>query len=106
MQDLKNKLKESLKGAKKVAVLGVGSQLRADDIAGILAAQELDKCSGDIGKALDFKVFLGYAAPENLSGEIRKYEPDHLIIIDAADIGKEPGDVAVFTPENCGGMSF
>ncbi|MFH1709854.1 MAG: hydrogenase maturation protease, partial [bacterium] len=47
-----------------------------------------------------------YAAPENLSGEIRKYEPDHLIIIDAADIGKEPGDVAVFTPENCGGMSF
>jgi len=100
VQDLKNKLKSSLKGAKKVAILGVGSELRADDIAGILAAQELEKASPKI------KVFLGYTAPENLSGEIRKYEPSHIIIIDTADIGKKPGEAALFTSKDVGGMSF
>ncbi len=99
MPDLRNKLKSNLKGAKKVAVLGVGSELRADDIAGILAAQELEKHP-------NVKVFLGYTAPENLSGEIKKFKPTHVIIIDTADMGKKPGEVAVFTPEDSGGISF
>ena len=106
MQDLKNNLKSSLKGAKKIAVLGVGSELRADDIAGILAAQELEKSSDKIGSSIGLKVFLGYTAPENLSGEIKKYEPTHVIIIDTADIGKQPGEAAFFTTENVGGFSF
>ena len=106
MQDLKNKLKSSLKGAKKIAILGVGSELRADDIAGILSAQEIEKASKQISGSIDIKVFLGYTAPENLSGEIRKYEPSHIIIIDTADIGKRPGEVALFTSEDVGGMSF
>ena len=106
MQDLKNKLKSSLKGAKKIAILGVGSELRADDIAGILAAQEIEKASKQISGSIDFKVFLGYTAPENLSGELKKYAPSHVLIIDTADIGKKPGEVAVFTPEDSGGISF
>jgi len=106
MRDLKKNLKSSLEGAKKVAVLGVGSELRADDIAGILAAQELERSSKQINKTIDFKVFLGHTAPENLSGEIRKFNPTHVVIIDTADIGKKPGEVALFTPENIGGISF
>lgn len=106
MQNLRNNLKSNLIGAKKIAVLGVGSELRADDIAGILAAQELDKDAKRIGRSIDLKVFLGYTAPENLSGEIKKFKPTHVIIIDSADIGKKPGDVALFTPEDSGGISF
>jgi hydrogenase 3 maturation protease len=106
MPDLKKKLKSSLDGAKKIAILGVGSELRADDIAGILVAQQLEGSIDQISKAIDLKVFLGYTAPENLSGEIRKYGPSHILIIDTADIGKMPGEVAVFTPEDSGGISF
>ena len=106
MQHLKNKLKSSLIGAKKIAILGVGSELRADDIAGILAAQELEKASKQISGSIDIKIFLGYTAPENLSGEIKKYGPTHVIIIDTADIGKKPGEVALFTPDDAGGISF
>jgi hydrogenase 3 maturation protease len=29
-----------------------------------------------------------------------------LLIIDTADIGKKPGEAAVFTPEDSGGISF
>jgi hydrogenase 3 maturation protease len=106
MPDLKDKLKSILKGAERIAVLGVGSELRADDIAGILAAQELDKASEEIGETKAFKVFLGYSAPENLAGEIKKFKPTHLVIIDSAEMGKPPGDIAAFPPEEAGGMSF
>ena len=34
-------LREKLAGATRVAILGVGSELRADDAAGIMVAQEL-----------------------------------------------------------------
>jgi len=101
MLNLKKSLSNSLKGAERIAVLGIGSELRADDIAGILVAQKLEELQGQ-----NFKVFLGYTAPENLSGEIRKFKPTHLIMIDTADIGKEPGEVKLFTPENVGGISF
>lgn len=106
MQDIKNNLKSELKGAKRIAVLGVGSELRADDIAGILASRELEISSKNISTSVSLKIFLGYTAPENLSGEIKKFEPTHVIIIDTADIGKKPGDVELFSPENVGGISF
>ena len=106
MQNLTNKLKSNLDGAKRIAVLGVGSELRADDNAGMLIAQELERSEAQINKAVDLKVFLGHTAPENLSGEIKKFEPTHVIIIDTADIGKKPGEIALFTPENIGGISF
>jgi hydrogenase 3 maturation protease len=106
VENLRNNLKNNLFGAKKIAILGVGSELRADDIAGILVSQELEKDAKKIGRSIDLKVFLGYTAPENLSGEIKKFAPTHVMIIDTADIGKNPGDVALFTPEDSGGISF
>ena len=106
MQDLKKNLTNNLSGAKRIAVLGVGSELRADDNAGMLIAQEIERSQAQISKVIEIKVFLGHTAPENLSGEIKKYAPSHVLIIDTADIGKKPGEVAVFTPEDSGGISF
>jgi hydrogenase 3 maturation protease len=106
VQNLRNKLKSNLIGAKRIAALGVGSELRADDVAGILVSQKLDKDAKRISRAIELKVFLGYTAPENLSGEIKKFKPTHVMIIDTADIGKKPGEVALFTPEDSGGISF
>jgi hydrogenase 3 maturation protease len=106
VQNLRNKLKSSLEGAKRIAILGVGSELRADDNAGMFIAQALERSETQINKTIDLKVFLGHTAPENLSGEIKKYAPSHVLIIDTADIGKKPGEVAVFTPEDSGGISF
>jgi hydrogenase 3 maturation protease len=106
MQNLTNKLKSNLEGAKRIAVLGVGSELRADDNAGMLITQDLERSQAKINKVVDLKVFLGHTAPENLSGEIKKYAPSHVLIVDTADIGKKPGEVAIFTPEDSGGISF
>jgi hydrogenase 3 maturation protease len=101
MQNLKITLTEKLKGAKKIAVLGIGSTLRNDDIAGILVAEELKKT-----KNLKMKIFLGSTAPENLTGEIIKYEPTHIIIIDSVDAEEEPGSVFMIDAGKTDGVSF
>ena len=101
MVNLKTQLKKKLKDAKKIAVLGIGSELRADDGAGLLVAEELKKI-----KNLKLKVFLGSTAPENFTGEIIKHKPTHIIIIDSVDTDQKPGFILLISPEEVGGISF
>lgn len=105
MQTLKAQLTSKLKGAKRVAILGVGSELRSDDAAGILAAKLINKKIRK-GKKPQVTVLFGETAPENLTGEIKKIKPTHLVIIDAADISKKSGEALLFGPENIKGVSF
>lgn len=103
MQTIKKILKNRLAGARKVAVLGVGSELRGDDVAGLLASQELEKKSSARKKRRDLKIFFGATAPENLTGQILKFAPSHIIIIDTVEIGEKPGTILVLRPDELGG---
>lgn len=111
MQSLTKELQNRLKGAKRVAVLGVGSDLRGDDAAGMLVAQRMGKYESRITnherrKGL-LRVFYGSTAPENLTGEIRRFKPTHLIIVDTADIKQKPGTVLLLKGEDVSaGISF
>jgi hydrogenase 3 maturation protease len=98
-------LKSRLKSARKVAILGVGSELRRDDVAGIIVAQSINEYIKK-RKIKTIKVFLGRTAPENLTGEIKKFKPTHLIIIDAADIGQKAGSIGIIDAAKEGGSSF
>jgi hydrogenase 3 maturation protease len=101
VQSLKTELKIRLKAAKRIAVLGIGSEFRADDAAGMIVAESLAK------KSPWLKAFLGATAPENLTGEIKKYKPTHIIIIDTADIKEKPGTILLLKKEDVGaGVSF
>ncbi|MFA4843064.1 MAG: hydrogenase 3 maturation endopeptidase HyCI [Candidatus Omnitrophota bacterium] len=97
MQTLTEILRERIKKAKRVAVLGIGSQMRGDDAAGMLIAQQLDK---EV-KSSRLKVFFGESVPENIAGSIKKFAPDYLIIIDSADMGKPPGEISMLDPAQC-----
>jgi hydrogenase 3 maturation protease len=114
-------LKQKLNNARRIAVLGVGSELRGDDIAGLLAAQQIEKTitkqttsphstrpdkSALAQGGPEVRVFIGETAPENLTGEIKKFQPTHLIIIDAAELNKEPGHIEIMEPGTIGGTSF
>jgi hydrogenase 3 maturation protease len=99
-------LKQKLSNAQRVAVLGVGSELRGDDVAGLLAAQQIEKIIAKQTTSPEVRVFIGETAPENLTGEIKKFQPTHLIIIDAAEFHKEPGHIEIMEPETIGGTSF
>jgi hydrogenase 3 maturation protease len=99
MENLKTALKIKLKGAQRTVLLGVGSELRGDDIAGLLIAEALKD-----NPALT--VINGGTAPENFTGEIKKIQPTHLIIVDSAEMQKEPGFVKLIDVEEVSGYSF
>jgi len=100
------KLRDFLKNAQRVAVVGVGQRLRSDDAAGVLAAEELFKrFSGSDELPLNLsqkefhaadrllRIFIGAETPESLTGLLRRFEPSHVLFLDAARMGGEPGSI-------------
>jgi hydrogenase 3 maturation protease len=98
-QKLSQRLTQILKNASQTVLLAVGSDLRSDDIAGQLVAENLkpnDK----------LQVLLGGTAPENLTGQIKRLKPSHLIIVDAAEMKEPVGTVQIIASANIGGHAF
>ena len=94
-----------LAGAARVAVIGVGSDLRGDDVAGVLVARRLRAWAARTGNER-LAAFVGGAAPENFTGEIVKFRPDVTVLVDAAHLGREPGAVEVIPPDRIAGLAF
>jgi len=104
VRSLKTLLHKKLSGAGRVLVLGVGSDLRGDDAAGMLAAEALNKIRSSFN--IPLKIIFASTAPENFTGEIKRFLPTHIIIIDSADLGKKPGEAALAGLQEISGMSF
>jgi hydrogenase 3 maturation protease len=52
------------------------------------------------------KIFLGGAAPENLTGPIKEYAPTHLVVVDSAQFDARPGTIQVLDTADTCGMTF
>jgi len=98
-------IQTQLEHCSSLVVLGVGSDLRADDAAGLIAARAVTSLLRR-SPHIPVHVLLGETAPENLTGEIRRLAPSHILIIDAADMGCAPGTIAVIPQEKANGISF
>ena len=105
MNDVYQYLSERLTGFQRLAVLGVGSVLRADDAAGMEITGRLKAWLEPQGRT-DIRFFEGETAPENFSGSIKRFNPTHLLIVDAADVGLMPGDATDICPDDVGGPSY
>jgi hydrogenase 3 maturation protease len=95
--DLKKTLSQQLKNSKKLVILGIGSELMQDDAAGITVTENLKKKFGEENS--DFKIYTGYTTPENFTKSITDFNPDHIIIIDVADLKLPPGSSAIIPLE-------
>jgi len=104
---LRNLLQEAIEAVPpdgRVVILGCGSLFRGDDAAGSLIAMRLE----DINDRADSKAcsLIGDVAPENQTGAIKQLDPDLVLIIDAVDMGLDPGEARVISPDTIGGVSF
>jgi hydrogenase 3 maturation protease len=86
----------------KLAIVGVGSELRCDDGVGIYIANKLKERTKDPR----IEVFIGGTTPENVTGPLKKLKPSHVVIIDAAKAGKPPGTVSLIDPKHIEGVNF
>jgi hydrogenase 3 maturation protease len=86
-------------------VLGAGAELRGDDFAGVLVARAIEKWRRS-KKIAHVRGFEGCAAPENLTGEIARFRPSHVLVVDAAHLSLEPGEVRMIPADSVAGTSF
>lgn len=98
-------LRDRLDGAEKLVILGVGSSLKGDDAAGSeIAGRFVNEYSEECSQRL--RVYSCSTAPENYTGAIKEFRPDHVMIIDAANAAHEPGSVFLIDPEKISEVSF
>ena len=101
MKELEVSLRSWLRGAKRLAIVGVGSTLRGDDGVGVQIVRLLR------GRVPDW-VYLVKAesVPESYIGPIVRFKPTHILFIDAADIGMKPGEARLIEPSEVVKLSF
>src|SRR5208283_4910527 len=92
---------ESRRPEDPVVVLGVGSEMRADDAAGLKVAAAVAQAGWTGVHALE-----AGPAPENCTAEIRRLHPSRLIIVDCANMGEQPGTLRIFKPSEIAAVSF
>jgi hydrogenase 3 maturation protease len=100
MTELKESLAGFLTGCERLAVLAVGSRLRGDDAAGLLVTALLRRQLHKTPAPYEVLLLKGDTAPENVTGEIKAFKPTHLLILDAADTGREAGHVDQVDPNS------
>lgn len=74
----------------RVAVMGVGNELKGDDALGVHVARALMPRVHASERLLVIEAGL---APENFCGLLRRFKPDVIILIDAVHMDARPGTV-------------
>ncbi|NWG08966.1 MAG: hydrogenase 3 maturation endopeptidase HyCI [Nitrososphaerales archaeon] len=90
-------LAEELRAFKRLVVLGIGNELRGDDIVGVLVAERLKKVLKDVRDVL---VINCGTTPENFLSKVKTFDPSHVLVIDAVDFKGEPGSIVLFRAED------
>jgi hydrogenase 3 maturation protease len=97
-------LKSEPENPPRIAILGVGNEFRSDDAAGVLIARALSNRACALDREHLLIIEAGHV-PENTTGELRKFAPDLVLMIDAAEIGGQPGAIQWIPEEAIDGMS-
>ncbi len=72
-------------------LMGIGNELRRDDGVGMYVARKF--------REEGWQTLECATVPENFTGIVRRARPELLLIVDAADMGLEPGVVRIIPPE-------
>jgi hydrogenase 3 maturation protease len=80
----------NLKHRPRLAFLGVGNDLYGDDAAGVVAARRLQ---AGLGGRKDILIMDAGGVPENCTGPLRRFKPDAVLLIDAAQMNADAGTI-------------
>lgn len=74
--------------APRVVLLGIGHELRGDDAAGLRLARGLRAAANETLLVLE-----AGSVPENVTGLVRRFGPQLVVLADAAQLDEAPGTV-------------
>ncbi|MCX6802190.1 MAG: hydrogenase maturation protease [Candidatus Diapherotrites archaeon] len=101
MPSLEEQLPAMRKDSSLILLLGIGDESNPADSIGIEAVKNIGKM-----KLPKIETLLAGTAPENFTGKIRKLNPSHLIIVDAAEIAEKPGSIKIIDKGKIRGCNF
>ncbi|MFW6057010.1 MAG: hydrogenase maturation peptidase HycI [Chloroflexota bacterium] len=82
-------------------VLGVGNVLKGDDAVGPYVAERIATYAIETLSAIDCGT-----VPENYTSVVRRLRPDHLVVVDAADMGLSSGSVRIVPKNRAGALGL
>ena|SRR5581483_563040 len=86
----------------RIAIVGVGQELRGDDTAGLALVHALrPRLSGRD----DVLLLDAGPSPENVTGALRRFAPEVVLLVDAAALGVEAGATRALEWRETGGVS-
>jgi len=98
LQEIEKSLRVWLSGAKRVVIAGVGSPLRRDDFVGVQIVRNLRNRVSRAVYLIECET-----VPESFIEPISEFKPTHVLIIDAAMLGLEPGSLRLIEPQKIAG---
>jgi len=99
--NLKRELENWLRGYSRLIILGIGNPLRGDDALGVEILRLLEN-----KVPRNVSLIEGGSVPENFIGKIKSLAPSHILLIDAAHFGGNPGEVNFMSPEETIGLAI
>lgn len=127
MDEIRLKLEDFLDDYSKLIILGIGNDIRGDDGLGPYIINRLSNLNEDmlnddileythIDNSINLEDIIyfsnnvllinGSSVPENFTGPIKKFNPSHIIIIDACLMNRNPGEVNIVSKENIVNVSI
>lgn len=102
--NLKQTLKElqQHKQFPRLAVVGIGNELNGDDAAGVEIIRRL---KAHVSQSPNILFVVGGSAPENQTATLRRFHPDLVLFIDAAEMQAAPGSIAWVAWQETDGLS-
>ena len=95
-------IKSFFQTASKIIIMGIGSELRSDDYAGVIVTRLLQKSL----KSSTVKIIEAETVPESYTKEVVEFNPSHVLFIDTAIMGLNPGSAKTFAPSEILGITM
>lgn len=92
--EIEHELQEWFFGAHKVVIAGIGNPLRRDDFVGVNIVRDLQDTVSSSVYLIECET-----VPENFIEPIIRFNPSHVLIIDAALLNLEPGSTKLLSSE-------
>ncbi len=86
----------------RLAIMGVGNELNGDDAAGVAVVRALKEALTGQPRLL---LIEAGPSPENFTGPLRRFGPQLVLMVDAANMGAEPGSVRWVEWQDTDGLS-
>lgn len=86
----------------RLAIVGIGHELLGDDGVGVVITRSLLKSQN---KPNNLQVIDSGDSPESATGPLRHFQPDLVLLVDAAQMDARPGEIRWLDPQAAFGFS-